>query len=389
VAVAAEELGMTDVVARAFAELEPDEWREREPFSEDLHGPLRIVCAEGSPRAERLSAINAWMARRQPCLFGRIAAKSNAITYGLLSESDLRGSDGDIRELIESARLEWTQRGFAGRSSGFVILVASETLARARPSEAVKRIALRLATLYLEREVQSDTIELEEIWLEKLGAEAWKWPAGVNYFSAQGDRRWWHDHRIPAGMAFSVNSVGHMVKAGLLRSLGDLDASELDGEKLHQTQIDSLEKALEMAMRTIHNAADAVSGKATFLVDTILGEGRPRCPVDLPRPIQGKDTCEYRGWYHTDYTVPSEYFLEQPDRQKSVQLHNLDFTYLFDDRLDNPDYRLTGKGRRIRAAEMNAAGVSAVAVETQKRRRGIPETTRIEDSPRLRRALGR
>ena len=66
----------------------------------------------------------------------------------------------------------------------------------------------------------------------------WEWLAGVNYFCAQGDRRWWHDHRIPGGMALSVNSVGHLAKAGkisealasLNKELG-VDPSEFVGEK--------------------------------------------------------------------------------------------------------------------------------------------------------------
>ena len=59
---------------------------------------------------------------------------------------------------------------------------------------------------------------LERVQLEQPDKQhrTWECPASVNYFSAQGDKRWWQDHRFPAGLAFSVNSVGHMVKSGKL-----------------------------------------------------------------------------------------------------------------------------------------------------------------------------
>jgi hypothetical protein len=79
----------------------------------------------------------------------------------------------------------------------------------------VKELALRLCSLYLLEEVAPDRIFLDEIWLEKPGRDAttWRWHAGVNSFRAQGDGRWWQDHLMPGGIAFSVNSVGHMVKS--------------------------------------------------------------------------------------------------------------------------------------------------------------------------------
>jgi hypothetical protein len=71
-----------------------------------------------------------------------------------------------------------------------------------------------------------DYAHLEQIYLQKPDARmtTWKWFAGVNYFCAQGDKRWWQDHRIPGGMAFSVNSVGHLVKSGMIaKAMNELD----------------------------------------------------------------------------------------------------------------------------------------------------------------------
>jgi hypothetical protein len=123
------------------------------------------------------------------------------------------------------------------------------------------------------------------------------------------------------------------------------------------TKINSLPTALEWAMRTIHNAAESPSGKATELLpldsssSTSIG-----CPVNLPTFLQDRNHCTYRGWYHTDITVPSEYFRADVERPASVSSHELDFTYLFDTDLSNPDYITTATGRRIRSFEDDISG---------------------------------
>ena len=74
-----------------------------------------------------------------------------------------------------------------------MIAVLSPKLAYAVPNEAVQEIARRICFLYLLREIQIDQIYLDEIFLEQPGRQhtCWKWIAGVNYFSAQADKRWW------------------------------------------------------------------------------------------------------------------------------------------------------------------------------------------------------
>jgi len=44
------------------------------------------------------------------------------------------------------------------------------------------RFAMKLGELYLEREIAADTIELDDLFLEKSDGQkaAWKWLAGVN-----------------------------------------------------------------------------------------------------------------------------------------------------------------------------------------------------------------
>jgi hypothetical protein len=311
----------------------------------------------------------------------------------LISENELADSDDVVARKIQNARREWTRSGFEGKASGFIIVLRSHALARAVPDAIVKTIAQRVGSLYLQEDVSTVRIYLDQINLEQPGTRrtTWEWVTGVNYFSSQGDRRWWQDHRIPAGMAFSVNSVGHMVKSGkLVRAMRDLDeVMETAQGDITNPVVDSLEKALELAMRTIDLASDGPSGKATFLVPRPSATGLPRCPVTLPATLADKNYCGYQGWYHTDYTVPSEYFVPDVERPTAVPKHELDFTYLFDLSLDNPDFDRMGRGRIIRDP---VAAITDPELPEQykwnKRLRGEASEIEIDHVPRLREALG-
>ena len=86
--------------------------------------------------------------------------------------------------------------------------------------------------------------------------------------------------------------------------------------------VNSLEQALEFAMRTIAKASDAVTGKATELItlpDDPASRPPEGCPVSLPKFLAGKDHRRYLGYYHTDITVPSEYFLPDVTRPASIK----------------------------------------------------------------------
>jgi len=166
-------------------------------------------------------------------------------------------------------------------------------------------------------------------------------------------------------MAFSINSVGHMVKSGILAKVMIELETVLDApvEGWVPSKVDSLGKALELVMRTIAQASDAVSGKATELLSLPdLGTlPVPKCPVNLPKVLSDKNYCEYLGRYHTDYTIPSDFFCPDVERPMDVPTHILDFTYLFHRSADNPDFTTMGEGRRIREEET----VPAMIEETQ------------------------
>lgn len=376
--------------------LEPDEWRVRVGFSPDVEAVNRELFRPGLPEEDAARLLGKWLERHQPCLFGRIAAKAGALSYCILNEDDLRRPDGFIKDKIQARRLEWTREGFEGRKSGFVILAVSSALALARPSPEVRELARRLCYLYLETDIEMDEIHTDQLYLQKPGSRltTWRWSTGVNYFSAQGDGRWWQDHRIPGGMALSVNSVGHLVKSGIVaKAMRDLDeGTGAPFEDYPEPKVDSLDKALELAMRTIGMASDAVSGKATELLPLLPEHGSlpvPQCPVKLSDKVADKNFCEYRGYYHTDYTLPSEYFLPDVERPAGVQPHTLDFTYLFHRNVDNPDFRLMGEGQQIRAALGGDEVMTRDDYDAarQKHLRGDAEEVLIDEHQRLSDAL--
>src|SRR5213082_1883629 len=77
-------------------------------------------------------------------------------------------------------------------------------------------------------------------------------------------------------------------------------------------------------------AQDAPSGKATSLrkLDQKTYDAlAPKCPfANVPSSLHLMDYKSYHGWYHTDVTVPSDYFGPDVERPARVERKELDFT---------------------------------------------------------------
>jgi hypothetical protein len=210
---------MSAVLSDLLDRFEPDQWRRSSGFSPEVEDAQKVLFQEGINKAEQVDIINAWIQKHQPCLFGRAAASQHAIRYCLLNESEIREGDESVRQRIQNDHLLWTRDTFEGRSSNFVLLVISRRIAEAVPNADVLEFAKNLAGLYLrEDEIEPDRIYHDAAYLAipDHRERVLKWKAGVNYFAAHGDKRWWQDHRIPGGLGFSTNSVGHLAKSGKL-----------------------------------------------------------------------------------------------------------------------------------------------------------------------------
>jgi hypothetical protein len=298
------------------------------------------------------------------------------MSYCFLTEDDIIKGDDFIRDKIQASRTDWSAQALTGARSGFLIAVICPRLTVATPGPAVAEFARTLLGLYLL--IDEEQIELDKIYLDDLRLEAslpgrpmWQWDVGVNYFSAQGDRRWWHDHRIPASMALSMNSVGHMVKATIqAQAVSDLERRlNADLGERADSKLDSLSKALRMAMMTIDRAAETSSGRATWLLAHPGSGLLPRCPIELPANLAAKNHCEYAGYYHTDVTLPAAYFRPDIERPTDLEFQRLDFTYLNEVTADPIDRSRTASGRRVRGSQREG-GSEAYS----KRRRAEPIT---------------
>lgn len=362
-----------------------DPWRSKTGFSTDLEEAHRSLACM-TTKDDKADCINTWLGtgKNQPCLFGRVAARLGRVGYCVLDEDDLERDDTEIQRIIQRSRLEWVRRTYRGEQSAFVLLILAERIATALPNAAMRALAARIVLLYLQREPQVDQVMLEEAFLEIPGRDPWvlRWDAGVNYFSSQADGRWWHDHRIPGGFAFSVNSVGHLARATKVDKLLEVLNAELGMEEdpPGHHHVDTLPRALEFAMRTIDGAYNSVSGKATELIERRAQT--PECPFALPAHLKDRDPALYSGHYHTDHTLPSVYFRPDVHRPVGTQTHELDFTYLWLRSPDNPAFLTMGEGVRVRQDHEISADE-----HDSKARRFVPEEIEMEQALLLRRAF--
>jgi hypothetical protein len=197
-------LTMTSMIADLYRQLQPDGARNQWKFGKEMAEAHENMFATNDP-GEIAAELAQWLTRHQPCLFGRMSAKAGLMSYCILTEADLTGTDQAICDKIQDARLQWTRDGFDGKKSGFVVLAVSPKLATAAPDDVMKSFALRLSGLHLREyeTIEPDRIHVEEVFLEIPDAQrkTWKWIASVNVFAAAGDGRWWHDLGYPAALA--------------------------------------------------------------------------------------------------------------------------------------------------------------------------------------------
>jgi hypothetical protein len=340
----------TWTVRELVSELETDDWRQETPFSHDVAECHAVVLSDSTSVRQKTDALCEWLSKHQPCLFGQMEAKRRRLDFCVLTEKDLAQSDDHIRCKIQDCRINWKRRAFTGGSHGFLIVALSSWIANARPNYRLHALATRLCELYVDKG-DSDKIQLDDLLMElrRDGITQWRrWMVGINYFGAQADRRWWHDHRIPGGMAFSMNSGGHMSRTIAEEALSR--NSSIGSDDVPRNSL--VYWALPKAMKTIGPRV-AESKRATW-----LGE-RGHCSEDAEPPTYEQraryfgelarySENAYFGRYHTDHTIPSDYFEEGLWEEKDLQSRersDLYFTYLHQPK--DSDYRAMGLGNEI------------------------------------------
>jgi hypothetical protein len=315
-----------------------DKLRSTRRFSQDMQAAQAVLLNPKNTRTQKINAYRAWLIKNQPCVFGRLAATQKRVFICMLEENEILGmrkGDEDLRDTIQDYRQLWKRYALEGRHSSFLLAVIGESIMTEAPGERLKEFCRRLLELYMDvPNIRDDTIvaQREYVFLKLVSSSGndkfLKFATLPNIFCAQGDGRWWHDHRCPGGVMITSNALGH-------------DLYSRNG----RAQIDDAKKveAVEQAMRTINNAYREKPSKrsgalkhcpATFLVP----KGTDAEPA-LKKDLAAFSADHYEGYFHTDHLLPSVFFREERDPADLKLYKDLSLRYIFDSQADPQDHR--------------------------------------------------
>lgn len=321
-------------LAELYKLLKPDPWRSdpANAFTEEMEVANRVLNHPFANPTQRREALEAWLQKHQPCIFGRIAAAKGSMHFCFLTIDDLLDGDDAVRVKIGESKKLWKQRALRGQARhGFMLVLCDRRVALANPDENLYRLSLHLQELagwVGAAHIRGNAVADEWLYLQHpTTKEVVKFVFSVDFFAAAGDRRWWHDHRVPGGVAFTANSLGHMAKQ----------------QEWFLDQEDRIEWALRTAMNTIDTAAKKDSsgraipyGPATYLRKPAKGVPlkpfrwtKATKPVDSAR-LQEYDPGNYEGYLHTDHAVRVEFFLADVAPAHREEPYAMEFSYIFD-----------------------------------------------------------
>jgi hypothetical protein len=319
----------TFVVRELFDALKEDRYRKTNPLSPEVERVQRVLFHPFADEGDWEEAMGSWFQRHQPCLFGRVAAATGTLHYQFITERDLLESDQHIAAKIHEGLKRWRGRSVAPHKAvstpahGFILVIASPRIALAEPDETMHRLSLEVLRLWgCRRTLEAHgNLFWEDLYLQNPSDKSYvRFSFTVDFFATAGDGRWWHDHRIPGGLGFTANSVGHMRRF----------------REWYEGRTDQKEWSLATAMETIATAFDTPYGRATWLKD--LANGQPlvsdvSCPfASTRRSLIDKDWTRYGGHLHTDHSVRKEFFRPEPEKSLGLQREEWleDFQYLYD-----------------------------------------------------------
>lgn len=315
-----------------------DSFRKTHPFSEDIESTHAILFNPRYDKWKKLDAYRRWLSTGQPCLFGKAAARNKNVFICLLEEHEIlcmKNGDDDLRDTIQDHRQVWKRYALDEPFSSFLVVLLSKRLVNKEPGDKLKEICRRLLELYMEVDtVRDDTIlpQREYVFMRVTGKESetklLRFGTLPNVFCAQGDKRWWHDHRTPGGIMITSNALGHF------EYYRNGDGAIGEKEKAH---------ALDNAMRTVHNAYGNDRKKrglahcpATRLAP--LAGGEPT-PIRESSDLHKYSPSHYEGFFHTDHLVPSVFFSKERDPKELKLYDDLSFQYIYDSVGDPGDHK--------------------------------------------------
>jgi len=290
----------------------------------DMEAVHAVLFNPEYDRQAKIKAYRAWLEKNQPCVFGKTAATNKNLYICLLEEHEIlrmQRGDADVMDTLQDHRQVFKRLALEGLVSSFIILLTSRHLISREPNDGLKEICRRLMELYMQVRVPDDTFhtEREYVFLRRPDNSLLRFSTLPNIFCAQGDGRWWHDHRTPGGVMITSNALGHFMYSRTKKA--NLDAV-------------TCASALEQAMRTISNACKQPSdGKikyshcpATFLVGRRENDPTPLKPTS---EFARNSPDHYAGYFHSDHLIPSVFFQKDRDPQEIAKYEDLSFRYIF------------------------------------------------------------
>ncbi|WP_062236776.1 hypothetical protein [Aureimonas sp. N4] len=297
-------------------------------FGSDIDAANAVLLDADKTREEKCRALLAWIARHQPCLFGRLGSRGLhgiGINVCWLDHEDIAKGDLHLQHKIQGARREWKRQAAAGKAHGFLIMFNDARLLTVKPSAALVALCEKIADLYLieHAPVEPDVIYTEAIPLE-LG-ELTLFKAGINIFYPTAHRTRHHDRRCPGGLLISVNSPGHW-------------ANSLVKHGLAPTLTEAVDRAMDNALRSIGNG-----GMGSAPTPTCTWHNRQsdtdekrrnlgKMPFYIPKDHSQRD---YTALYHTDVLIPTDVTLDgevDPELSGAEQWKHLILDYITEER---------------------------------------------------------
>ena len=343
----------SQALAELYDLIQADRRRVTHPFSDDIPIANALLHNPAAYDDELHQCLRFWCQDQQPCQFGRAAVRDDRIHFCVIREPAIvEWRDDELSDAIGESKRLWKQRAAYDperAAHSFVLVFASPRLAIAAPDANLRAFAERALELTgWTKETRSrrrrNTISSDHLYLRNPhDGQFYGFQFNIDFFACAGDRRWWHDHRFPGGIAFTANSTGHM---------------RFHREWYSGNSASAGEWAVKQAMLTIANAvptkryrdlgksdSQSVSpqddGCVTWLRETD-SDGRPfladvPCPLSkVPNQLEGKDWTRYEGYLHTDHAVREEFFLDRETPPTRSAPYLMDLTYLYDE--DAPDF---------------------------------------------------
>ena len=299
-------------------------------FGADIDEAHRVLLDSGADPDSRSTVLNRWLARSQPCLFGRLAARQHlgagaakGLAYDVVwVHEDQAVADPDAAATrIQLARRRWKDRAEYGEVSAFLVVFHGPRLAAARPGPELVDICRGLAGLYLLEfgGIETDVVYTESLPLRDTAGRLSLYKASTQLFYTGAHLMRNHDRRFPGGIALVMNGPGHFARSLVRRGLQD--------------ERGALRFARETAYRSVGNGGighprrlgsswhhhhierpdpDADLGRfsATYQVDVlvqsdVVADGRPR--------LDGHDDKDVWPDLHLEYISNRPTPAEDPD----------------------------------------------------------------------------